>query len=965
MLTVCRIQDAEAQRRILDRFDPLTQTWIVSDLNSKLDLTRRLLQTRDFIPGTSVLRASELWRQLATRLRPDLQIISKEFGLTLISQRLALMSEDWMRSPGAPKTAYEYLTQLMPILSHPTGPEMVGEWFKENSASESRWGKWYTLARELWDRFVSEGFLAPPWICGVLINEEGLTQAWLKPMIVELGAELNQVEADILLRLGEVLDLTVLQPDPVWGSEYKKTLVAYKLFEKALTSRSKPASAQKIELEPATPLLAQSRSAEDPSSVFDAKIEFRRYTTMIAEVKAAVAQIRSWLDTNPQLQANDVAVVAPDIELFWPALLSYFETEGLPVQKEQVRRLHSFPDIYRWLSRMRLKTGSSSEADLETGLFGPHGRIVRSISYERFRTLFTAIYEREDFSRAEHVSEKFSVKLDLRVEIRRDDFVAWSLLQLPAETPAPGGDTVPEVGATAGEPVDFERLESLFKKVFAECPQSTSLLPEQWVHYLERTAARVECRLRDGAPDGVECLNLASSEHSQASKMIMIGLTEVALRQTSSTAVLYSDVLSLAGQLGFHLASEDQAKLEFKARWVMSDHRRSRVCCVAETDFAGGVQAASWLWVRGASASGAGSEISLAPPTRWDELQRASLDTLARERHFSRAQRFYLEERLSCDLGMAEPETFAGGLITTLSPSAIENYLDCPFIFAARRVFRLSDVAELDLEVDPSRRGSLMHKMLELLTGEPLRFDYTTSELESIVDRARVLSRLELADERLWAPLRARYSDLATRFLEFEREHRLQFPKTRTVGREFDIAGFVSHDGDEETSPLSPSEESGSLKFVGSIDRIDEDSAGNLLIMDYKSSSGSVGQFGSWLKKNQIQLLLYSMAVERGLTALSPRPVIGALYYVLRPMGRDNGFKVLDIEQELVEVGSGRKQNKITLAEKQSLFKEGEKLLKSAVTEIRRGNFKPNPRDKKLCADCQWSALCRAPHLNI
>ena len=37
--------------------------------------------------------------------------------------------------------------------------------------------------------------------------------------------------------------------------------------------------------------------------------------------------------------------------------------------------------------------------------------------------------------------------------------------------------------------------------------------------------------------------------------------------------------------------------------------------------------------------------------------------------------------------------------------------------------------------------------------------------------------------------------------------------------------------------------------------------------------------------------------------------------------------------------------------------------IKDIFARLRMGFFKPEPRDEKLCDRCQWSRVCRAPHL--
>jgi len=921
MLTLHSIAGPIDSREAFTRFDPREQTWIVSDLKSKLDLNRKLLASRSFIAGESVLRASELWKVLLSRARPDLQIVSKEFIQTLTSHKLSRGPQEWARTPGAAAAVYDYMSQLMPVLSHPDGEEMLREWFKENPASRARWGRWFDLSLELWRGFLEEGFVAPSWASGVLTNEPSLHEVWERSLIVDLGADLDQVEADLLVQLADHLDVTVLVPEPEWRGEYRKALVAYEVFEKKMKV-NKTAAARRA---PARPR------------------RHRKYTTMIAEVKDAVAQARIWLEAGVA-RAEQIALVAPDMEIYWPALASYLDEEGIACQKDIVRRLHSFPDIARWLAALRLRVSSHDESDLELALFEASTESSRLLSYERFKILYSALYGREDLHREEVVARRFALDLGSGDEPSRDDFVAWSLKQLPSQ-------------------FESSRVEALFRKVFAECPQSLRLPLSNWLAFIEQVASRAEVRVQDGAPGGINCLSLGSSESSPATHMIIFGLTESALKTQGGSTILFSDIASLAAQFGFHLSSDDQGSSEFAARWLLEDPERELILSVPETDFAGSSQAPSWLWIQGARAGGEDTgEVFVPRPTRWDELQQATFEQIAALRAWSAPQTAHFRSGLSEDLGEAAPQAFAAGHVGALSPSLIEDYLDCPFVFAAKRLFALSDVAELDLEVDAIRRGNLMHKVFELLTVEPRKFEYGDGELVEIVEKAREASELQLADERLWPTLRARHLDLARRFLSFEQDDRRRFPAARTLGREVKINGYIDVDSGEVLR--EPGADRPALRFTGRIDRIDSDADGNLTIYDYKSSPASAAQYGSWLKKNQIQLLLYALAVEQGLAECGPRPVLAALYYVARPLNKDFGFKTEDVAQGLYDVSDKRKKNRISPESRERFFQQGQALIATAIKGIQGGSFRPSPRENQLCDNCKWGSLCRSPHLN-
>ncbi len=928
MLRIQPIRSSRDAKHFLESFDPRTTTWLVSDLKSKLDLNRRLLKKTEFVPGASVLRASELWRALLTRTRADLQIVSREFALTFIADRLSQTDLEWAQSPGVAQTVFDYMSQLMPVLAHPSGEEIMADWFSRNEASYARWGRWFELSERVWKIFLQEGFIAAPWASGVLVNEGDLSRIWSRSIVVDLGADLTQVEADLLLILGDHLDVLVLRPEPSWRSEYARTLTAYEVLE------AKVGAKREEILTVAPPAIA--------------KTTCRKYTTMIAEVKDATAQVRKWLDSG-EVKPNDIAIVAPDIEPYWFALSNYLEVEGIPVQKDKVRRLHSFPDMAVWLAHLRLKTGGHDESDLELAIFSgslPSTHTEKKlISFSEFKTVFTSVYGREDLDRRQSVARAFATELSVGDVIRRDEFIAWALKFLPAG-------------------FDADRVELGLKRVLTECPESLSLPVQRWMAYLEQVFSRIEMRISSGDADGLSCVRLSSAENSPAKKIILLGLTEAALKKTVSTAILFSDLWSLAQEFGFHLSSDDQTQLEFETRWLIESGDRELVLSVPETDFNGGALAPSWLWIKGSRESGEASSVTVPAETRWDEIQKGELPEIAIERSWSDHEKSVVAHSIAQDFNEEEMAAYAHNVVTSLSPSRIQDYLECPFIFAAKHLFRLADDSELDLEVDPLRRGSLMHAVFELLTPEEMRYDFTDDELSALVDEARRKSKVELADERLWSPLKARHIDLAKRFIEFEREYRRQFGDVRTVGREFGVSGYLQPSTGQLVAENEAGDAEGLLKFSGRIDRIDSDSEGRLAIFDYKSTGGSASQHGSWLKTNRIQLLLYSLAIEKGLTSLDARPVLAALYYIARPLSRDTGFMVEGPEQNLFTITNRRKRNRLTEETKDQLFREGEALVQKAVQGIQSGRFAAQPRDPKTCLDCRWSLLCRTPHLN-
>lgn len=913
MLTIREISNPDDQRVHLDQFNPTTCTWVVSDAKAKFDLQRQLIGKNGFLDGLAVVRASELWKTLLTRLRPDLQLVSSNFVVTLIAERLATSEFDWAKTSGAAETATSYMSQLMPILAHSQGKERLEDWFGKHDTAKTRWKHWSDLCFELWNSFLDQGVIAPAWVSGVLVNEEEFDKVWKRDLIFDLGAEFNQVEADLINILKKKINVTVLRPAPDWQEEYRKTLYAYELLQADRTER---------------PQLIKIDSVEGTSSK-----KYQKFTTMIAEVKNATAVTRQWLESG--VKPNEVAIVAPDIEGYWPSLFPYLREEGVSSQKDVVARLHTFPDISQWMATLRLNSGSVAESDLEVSLYDQGTRPV--ISYDRFRVLYTAIYDRDDLLRESKIAQLYKVEHQPGTQLYRDEFVAWAL----------------KAWVTKDKQADTSRIERLFKQFFTDCSPSVRLPTSRWLSFLELLAANGEERIIAGDSEGVACINLRSAENSPATHMIFLGLTEQALKASSKTAVIFGDTLSLATQIGFHLNSPEHSKLEFEVRWMTENSRRHLQLYTPETDFDGTIQPPSWIWVQG---RGEGDVLQFSVPekTRWDEIQQSGWSEIAETRSWTPEHQKSVSESIEQDLGKIPLPKYAADLKIPLSPSTIENYLDCPFIFASKKLFGLQDKAFLDLDVDAATRGSIMHSLFKLLLEEPT-LELSDSRIEELVEAARP-NEADSFDEKLWPPLKIRYVQLAKRFLEFEKDWRKKFPLAKTIAKEHSFTGFIQADG-------SLNQTEGLAQIRGRFDRIDADENGNYAVVDYKSSPNDLRQHGSWLKNNEIQLLLYSLALQDGIASLPAGEVVEAVYFVARTMERQTGLRISDREQGLF-ILEGRGSSKATTEQRENLYAQIRVMLSDMLKRMSAGDYAPKPVSIKICDRCNWSLLCRAPHLN-
>ena len=208
------------------------------------------------------------------------------------------------------------------------------------------------------------------------------------------------------------------------------------------------------------------------------------------------------------------------------------------------------------------------------------------------------------------------------------------------------------------------------------------------------------------------------------------------------------------------------------------------------------------------------------------------------------------------------------------SPSQVESYLECPYKWFAQRRLRIEG---LDEGFGALERGSFAHSVLQ-------RFYQRFNELghvkvnEGNLDKAKELMRQiaddEADDQRLLEPGSGRC--VAADQIE---QRELDAFKTQLVSYlDFEVAFLPTfHPAYLEYPILLENGISyAGHRFIGVVDRIDVDEAGNAVIVDYKGSVGPAYEIAGKGPTNpgKVQTRMYARAIER---ALGLR-VVGALY---------------------------------------------------------------------------------------
>jgi ATP-dependent helicase/DNAse subunit B len=207
------------------------------------------------------------------------------------------------------------------------------------------------------------------------------------------------------------------------------------------------------------------------------------------------------------------------------------------------------------------------------------------------------------------------------------------------------------------------------------------------------------------------------------------------------------------------------------------------------------------------------------------------------------------------------------------SATRLETYGTCPYMFFVSNAMDLEAVEPPTLGFDARQLGSMLHTILENIyrtAGDP-------ADPESVLSRLPAIAQAEFE----MAP--KTYGFRPTMLWELEQENLLQaLEKTvhaiAEVGEGWVPIAFEQAFGILGNPPLEIRLAKETLRLRGLIDRVDQDSSGNLRIVDYKTGSGHLSK-GDLLEGRRLQLPLYALGARDALGL--GQPVEGFYWAIL------------------------------------------------------------------------------------
>ena len=859
------------------------QTWVISDLRTKFEIQDYFLKSKESYVEDSVLRASDLWKKILFRARPEMTVITPQAAQLHLRHFLREHGRDLELKDSSDPTLLKWMRDLAPVYFHPAGFEKLEEWFQSQPQEAQVWKDWWLRVRAAFAYFESKRLLLPAWIPSYLQSVTNLHQFWTRDLYVDLGGQMTAVEAGLFQQLAQHVVVQIFAPKLQKKSKYLHRLKTYEnLLGVAKDHRTVPAQ-------------------PDSSAVLTS-----RFASTLGSIRHTTALVRKWIESG--VRPSEISIMAPDIEALWPVLKFHLEKEGIPFNKETVIPLQAAGEVQAFLARLRVQTRNLSSRDLELSHFEADQR--PDVELEKFQSLFKNLYDEQDYHRHELAKKVLTLPGAPQRLLNSDEFLV-QLMAFWNESDVPVW------------------LETLLREVLGSFDSSLKLPWREWVLFCESCLARKEQVQQVGDSQGVFVASLLSAPFSKGRRRIFLEISEETLKSQSRKGLSPVSCRKLAQDLGFWLENADQSAMELELDWTLQETSEEDHLFFSVAQLSGQTQTPASLWLEKAQAEH--SVLRRPESTVWDS------ELLS----FSQNPR---GERLLQDLGQQEIQRLDSWKESVISPSAVESFLKCPFVYFARQTVGLRTFPEVDLDQNRQERGQVLHKILEEILRRRLE-DWNDLALEQYLDglKPRYFPHL---DSHFWPPQRKKFSALVRRFLDFERDWRREFPAKTEHFLEVSWEGTVN-----------------GVIVRGRIDRVDRSADGALVVLDYKSSSSDLKGAHEWIEKGQLQMLFYMKALESGWVKDVQGEVVAALYYVVKTFRREIGFELIGDWPGFYR-NTTRKKQKMLHEMKLKLLQSFDELVGQTLTRLKQGELTPKPQDEKDCPRCDWRKICRSTHLN-
>lgn len=276
------------------------------------------------------------------------------------------------------------------------------------------------------------------------------------------------------------------------------------------------------------------------------------------------------------------------------------------------------------------------------------------------------------------------------------------------------------------------------------------------------------------------------------------------------------------------------------------------------------------------------------------------------------------------------------------SPSRLETYGTCPYMFFTAHVLGLEARQPPEPGLDAAQLGSILHEILESAfraAPQPIDPDSVLEALEQVIDPIldQAPARHGFRPTPLWEIERAQYADALRETIRALAEE----------GQDWTPIGLELAFGMREQPALELDLPQGAVQVRGLIDRLDRRSDGSLRVIDYKTGRSHLG-VTELHRGRRIQLPLYALAAQE---ALGLGQVVDGFYWAI--LAAKSGSLHLQNYQPAVEDAPT-----VSGFGPPAAYAVARAHVSHTVDGVRAGNFPPIPPPGGCPEYCPAAAWC-------
>ena len=925
------------KKDILQNFNPKDSLWVTSDIKSRDFVLNCLKEKHPDLKENNncVVRAGDFWPDIFHKAFPEYRAVSRSFLVLIYEKWAETRPQEWQKRKETGALLCQYMEALAHLLNHPMRDSLMEDWKKycKSGRKSLYWVKWYDLACEFWAFLEQKKMVELAWTKAYLVDNIPFKKLKFSEIVFDLGFEMDRVEAELIRQASSKINTKILLP--FCTKDKVNNHFMYSLFpEHGIDTAPVPDG--------------------DLASRVD--LQVKKFLTPLSEIKDITARVSKALQNGvPPAKIN---VLAPHIEDYWTGLKSHFKRENIPVNKTTFAPLNSFPVVQLWRAKLYTHLAVLKFENLET--------ILSHESPDRdFNRLKSEYYNTTQIERWPKEAYNKGLLRDTDKLVKPEQFLRWAQALLPSAD-------------------KNKKVKEKIEKTLKEFSQVTSLRGKwllkygAWLDLLESLIADQDLEVQEGSPQGINCLSFNALGWVESDFTYIAGLSEQNLKTRKHEMISSFLAADLGENLGFFIKSEPADKQEQLILSFIDQEHKQLVLSYASTDFVGTPENPSCLWLQKA-----GEQTFDKPaPTKWDQQQELPVEEILQD-SAPQSQIRLIRQSLAESLERQSPAPFAKQQVTELSPSSLADYIQCPFIFASKKLFNLWDGHVRDMDIPPHYHGRLMHKLFETLKEHQIdKAPLTEKEILNIIEDLKTLLTKELKyiHPLIWEKEKSLLREKADLFLKEEQRRKSLFENQQTVALEQQCEFYWS------LKAQAPARE-GEIKFRGKIDRIDRDQ-NTYQIIDYKNNFPEGAVAHSWAKQKEFQMALYMQALELGQAGIekadiekkeeenaspssSPQPssplppqaVEAGLYLSYKNFEYKGLANKTERYKELLG-GSSRKRSLVEEQKRKPLMKEVNKQINQLIYNIYKGHFSPKPKKQDICKQCEWRGICRAKHLS-